>query len=173
MSKPIESTFPAYFKRYIDQVTEDDLKDAFTNQQADINNFYQSIPEEKTEQGYAPGKWTLKELLQHMIDTERIFNYRALAFARKESVSLPGFEENDYAANSNANARSWKSLCDELKAVRVSTEMLFDSFSDDAFHYAGMANNKATTVLAMGFITIGHFNHHKKVVEEKYLGKTV
>lgn len=173
MSKPIESTFPAYFKRYIDQVTEDDLKDAFTNQQDTINNFYQSIPEEKTNQGYAPGKWTLKELLQHVIDTERIFNYRALAFARKETASLPGFEEEDYATNSNANARSWKSLCDELKAVRTATEMMFDSFSDEAFHFSGMANNKPTTVLAMGFITIGHFNHHKKVVEEKYLEKTV
>jgi len=169
MSKPIESTFPAYFKRYVDQVTEDDLIDAFKNQQEAINNFYQSIPEEKTNKPYAPGKWTLKELLQHVIDTERIFCYRSLAFSRKETASLPGFDEDTYAANSNANVRSWKSLCDELVAVRRSTEMLFDSFTDEMFHSSGLANNNPMTVLAMGFTTIGHFNHHKKVVEERYL----
>ena len=169
MSKPIESTFPAYFKKYVDQVNEEDLKDAFKNQQDSISNFYQSIPEEKTNEPYAPGKWTLKELLQHVIDTERIFNYRSLAFARKETASLPGFEENEYAANSNANERSWQSLCDELKVVRKSTEMLFTSFSEEALQSSGLANNKSTTALAMGFITIGHFNHHRKIVEERYL----
>ena len=169
MSKPIESTFPAYFKQYIDQVKEDELALAFKNQQADINDFFDSIPEEKTTSGYAPGKWTLKELLQHIIDTERIFNYRSLAFARNETASLPGFDENDYAANSNANERSWKSLCEELKVVRKSTEILYNSFSDEALQSSGLANNKPTTVLALGFITLGHFNHHKKVVEEKYL----
>ena len=169
MSKPIESTFPAYFKKYIDQVDENILREAFTNQQSAINSFFDSIPEEKTNSGYAEGKWSLKELLQHIIDTERIFNYRSLAFARGETASLPGFEENDYAANSNANERSWKSLCEELKVVRRSTELLFNSFSDEALQSSGLANNNPTTVLAMGFITIGHFNHHRKVIEERYL----
>ena len=169
MSKPIESTFPAYFKKYIDQVDEDILKEAFKSQQETIDSFFDAIPEEKTNAGYAPGKWSLKELLQHVIDTERIFNYRSLAFARKETASLPGFEENDYAANSNANERSWKSLCEELKVIRKSTELLFNSFSDEALQSSGLANNKPTTVLAMGFITIGHLYHHKNIVEERYL----
>ena len=169
MSKPIESTFPAYFKKYIDQVDEDILKEAFKSQQETIDTFFDAIPEEKTNAGYAPGKWSLKELLQHVIDTERIFNYRSLAFARKETASLPGFEENDYAANSNANERSWKSLCEELKVIRKSTELLFNSFSDEALQSSGLANNKPTTVLAMGFITIGHLYHHKNIVEERYL----
>ena len=169
MSKPIESTFPAYFKKYIDQVDEDILKEAFKSQQETIDTFFDAIPEEKTNAGYGPGKWSLKELLQHVIDTERIFNYRSLAFARKETASLPGFEENDYAANSNANERSWKSLCEELKVIRKSTELLFNSFSDEALQSSGLANNKPTTVLAMGFITIGHLYHHKNIVEERYL----
>lgn len=169
MSRPVAGTYPAYFQNYINQVKEDELKEAFRNQRDAINDFYSSIPEEKTNTGYAEGKWSLKELLQHVIDAERIFNYRALAFARKEKASLPGFEENDYAANSNANSRSWKSLCDEMKAVRESTEMMYQSFSDEAMQSSGFANNNPMTVLAMGFISIGHFNHHKKIVEERYL----
>ncbi|MEP7165042.1 MAG: DinB family protein [Ferruginibacter sp.] len=169
MSKPIESTFPAYFKKYIDQVKEDELNEAFKNQQQFVDTYFDSIPEEKTNTGYAPGKWSLKELLQHVIDTERVFNYRALAFARKETASLPGFDENDYAANSNANERSWKSLCEEFKIVRRSTELMFRSFSDEALQSSGLANNNPMSVLAMGFTTIGHVIHHKKVIEERYL----
>lgn len=118
---------------------------------------------------YAPGKWTLKELLQHVIDAERIFNYRALAIARKETTSLPGFEENDYALNSNANERSWNNLIHELKAVRTSSIILFDSFNEEVFGYLGIANNNSITVNAIGFITVGHIYHHKKVIEDRYL----
>ena len=169
MSKPIEGTFPPYFKNYIDLVEQDNLEEALTNQRELINNFFIAIPDTKTNVPYAPGKWTLKELLQHMIDTERIFNYRALAFARKEKSSLPGFDENEYAANSNANNRKWKDLCEELIAVRNSTEILFNSFTDETLLLTGLANNKPVTVLALGFIIAGHILHHKKIVEERYL----
>lgn len=169
MPKPTQGTFPAPFENYVNQVKEDNLQEAFKKQQDIIDNFFYSIPEEKTNSGYAEGKWTLKELLQHMIDTERIFNYRALSFARKESASLPGFEENDYAANSNAACRSWKDLCDEMKALRISTNFLYKSFSAEMLNNAGLANNKPATVLAMGFITVGHITHHKKIIEERYL----
>jgi len=169
MPRPLPGTFPPYFQNYINQVKEDNLQDALKNQRDDIEHFYSSIPEEKTNSGYAEGKWSLKELLQHIIDTERIFNYRALAFARGEQASLPGFDENDYATNSNANERNWKDLCEELKVVRRSTEILFNSFSEKALQSSGLANNNPTSVMAMGFISVGHFNHHKKVVEERYL----
>jgi hypothetical protein len=169
MPKPIADTFPPYFKNYIDLVAEDNLRDVFRNQQAVVNNFFISIPEAKTIKPYTPGKWTLKELLQHLIDTERIFNYRALAFARKEKQSLPGFDENEYAVNSNANARKWKDLCEEFIIVRRSTEILFDSFSDDVLHLSGLANNKSMNVLALGYVIAGHIEHHKKIVEERYL----
>ena len=169
MPRPVPGTYPPYFENYISLVKEDELKGAFKNQQDMVSNYFETIPEEKTNSGYAEGKWSLKELLQHIIDTERIFNYRALAFARKETASLPGFDENLYAANSNANTRSWKSLCDELRAVRISTEILYDSFTEEALMNIGMANNKAMTVLAMGFTTIGHINHHKRIIEERYL----
>lgn len=169
MARPIKGTFPLYFERYTDQVKEDDLSAALKNQEDLVNKFFDSIPEEKTSTGYAAGKWSLKELLQHCIDAERIFCYRALAFARKEPASLPSFEENVYAENSKANDRTWKSLCEEMKAVRVTTKILFETFSDEMIQASGIANNNPTTVLAMGYITIGHLYHHKNVIEERYL----
>lgn len=169
MSKPSPTSYPGYFQQYIDQVPEQDLFSAFENQLPLIKGFLWGISEEKSTYAYAEGKWTLKELLQHIIDTERIFAYRALCFARKEAASLPGFEENDYAAASNANARTWQSLVDEFMVVRQSTTMLFKSFSEEALAASGTANNNPTNVAAIGFINLGHFYHHKKVMEERYL----
>lgn len=169
MTKPISGTYPPYFEKYISLVIEEDLSEAFHNQRELIERFFSAIPEEKTETGYTAGKWSLKELLQHIIDTERIFNYRALCFARKEKASLPGFEENDYAASSFAGKRSWKSLCDELIAVRRSTEILFESFTEEALSFSGIASNNSSTVLALGYIIVGHLYHHINIVKERYL----
>jgi hypothetical protein len=169
MPKPLPQTYFPYFKKYVDQVPEEDLSTAFSNQLSIIKDFLNSITEEKSTYAYEPGKWTLKELLQHMIDTERIFNYRALAIARKETVPLPGFDENLYADNSNANSRSWQTLVEEFLAVRRSTQFLYDSFTGEALEAAGIASNNPLTVNSLGFTTLGHFYHHKKVMEERYL----
>lgn len=170
MAKPIEGTFPPYFSLYIDKVKEDDVISALEAQDDLIQNYFASL-EEKADYAYAPGKWTLKEMLQHIIDTERIFNFRALCFARNEAQNIPGFEEDEYAANSHATNRTWQSLCEELKAVRKSTRFLFDSFSEEDFGHSGTANGKPVTVVALGFITVGHINHHVEVIKERYLGK--
>ena len=151
------------------RVPEEDLATAFSKQLSIIKDFLNAITEEKSTYAYAPGKWTLKELLQHITDTERIFNYRALAIARKETAPLPGFDENLYADNSNANSRTWQTLVDEFLVVRQSTQFLYDSFTDDMFASAGIASNNPLTVISLGFTTLGHFYHHKKVMEEKYL----
>jgi hypothetical protein len=169
MPKPSPETYFAYFKRYVDLVPEDDLATAFSNQLPVLKECLGAITEEKSKYAYDNGKWTLKEVLQHIIDTERIFNYRALAIARKETASLPGFDENTYAANSNANSRTWQNLVDECLAVRQSTQYLYDSFTDNAFESSGIASNNPLTVLSLGFTTLGHFYHHKKVIEERYL----
>ena len=168
MPKPNESDYPEFFRKYVDQVDEEDLTQAFHNQQKKIAAFLQSVSEEKAEYAYAPGKWTLKELLQHVIDAERIFCYRALCFARKETLSLPSFDENLYADNSNANVRTWQRLNMEILNVRRSTEDLFASFSDTVLQEKGIANNNTTSVLSLGFIMVGHLNHHIKVAEERY-----
>ncbi len=169
MPKPSPSTYLSYFKRYIDQVPEEDLVTAFKNQTAGLEKFLNNISEEKSNYAYAEGKWTIKELLQHITDTERIFNYRALCFARGETQGLPGFEENDYAANSYANNRQWADLVQEFLMVRKSTEMMYASFNEAVIDNAGKANNNPVTVSSLGFTTVGHYYHHKKVLEERYL----
>ncbi len=169
MSKPIPASYSAYFKRYIDQVAEDELPAAFENQLPAAKQFLSGISEEKSMYAYDTGKWTIKEVLQHIIDAERIFNYRALCFARKEASSLPGFDENLYADNSNASSRSWQELVDEFLSVRKSTEYLYKSFTEEMLDHPGISNNNPATARSFGFITLGHFNHHKKIVEERYL----
>jgi uncharacterized damage-inducible protein DinB len=172
MPKPTVGDYPEYFGRYINQVAEEDLSEAFKNQFSKIDKFLRSIDETKANYAYAEGKWTLKELLQHIIDTERIFNYRALCFARKETLSLPSFDENLYAQNSDANTRKWKNLSNEFINVRRSTEDLFNSFSDEMLGNKGTANNNTISVLSLGFIIIGHVTHHIKIAEERYLEKS-
>jgi hypothetical protein len=169
MSKPIEGNYPTYFSQYIFKVPEENLEEAFRNQQNIIAHFFNNIPEIKWEYAYAPGKWTLKEMLQHIIDTERIFAYRSLCIARKETQSLPGFNENDYAANSYANGRNWNSLVEELKMVRLTTEMLFNSFPAETLNQSGFSSNNPVTVNALGFISVGHIYHHIQVIKEKYI----
>jgi hypothetical protein len=169
MARPQSNDYPEYFGKYISQVPEDNLTEAFKLQFPKIEGLLRSIDEEKSNYAYAPGKWTLKELLQHIIDAERIFNYRALSFARKEKNNLPSFDENEFAANSNANARSWKSLSDEFINVRRSTSDLFNSFSEEMLQQKGTANNRVISVLSIGYTIIGHVYHHIKVVEEKYM----
>lgn len=169
MPRPTPGTFPPYFERYISLVPEDSLTDALHDQQPIISNFFSRITEEKSGYAYQEGKWTIKELLQHVIDTERIFNYRALAIARGEKQSLPGFEENEYATASEANNRSWNDLVEEFKAVRKATVFLINSFTNKMIESQGFANEKAVSVNALGFIIVGHVYHHVNIVELRYL----
>lgn len=169
MSRPIEGTYAVYFGRYIGLVPEAELLAAFDAQLPIIKDFLAGISEEKSTYAYAEGKWTIKEVLQHIIDCERIFNYRALCFARGETASLPGFEEDDYAANAAANNRSWADLVGEFLALRASTTWMYRSFSAAMLATSGIANNNPMTALATGFTTLGHFYHHKNVIEERYL----
>ncbi len=169
MLKPSPSTYNPYFKRYVDQVPEEDLMTAFKKQSAGMETFLNSISEEKSNYAYAEGKWTIKELLQHIIDTERIFNYRALCVARGERQSLPGFEEDDYAANSYANNRTWESLVKEFLSLRHSTQLMYETFNAAVLDNKGTSNNNPVTVVSLGFTTAGHYYHHQKVLEERYL----
>jgi uncharacterized damage-inducible protein DinB len=169
MSKIAPVSYPGYFQKYIDQVPEKDISAAFKNQQSLLQDFFNSIPADKRLYAYAEGKWTIQEMLQHIIDTERILCYRALCFARGEQANLPGFDENEYAAISEAHARNWDEMVKELVAVRTATEMLFAGFTPQMLERSGIANSNTMSVAALAFIIVGHFYHHKKVVEEQYL----
>lgn len=169
MPRPDLSRVPQFYHNYINQVNEDNLMQAFKNNSTAMLSFLKSIPVEKQHYRYADGKWSIKEVVQHIIDAERIFTYRALRFARKDKTSLPGFDENLFTENSKADNRNWDDLIDEFAAVRRATEILFASFDEEQLNAEGFSNNNSNYVLGIGFISVGHSNHHRNIIEERYL----
>ena len=163
------SRVPAFFHGYISKVPQTNLDEAFAYHQKALLSLLDSIPENKWDYRYAEGKWSIREIVQHVIDAERIFCYRALCFARGEKTELPGFDENNYAAASKADQRSSKSLKEELKSVQESSAMLFASFDEEQLNASGIANKHSNYVRGIGFIIVGHTLHHKSVLEERYL----
>ncbi len=135
----------------------------------DFIKFVQNIPMDKFDYRYAEGKWTIKDIIQHIIDTERIFGYRALRISRNDKTPLPGFEENDYAVNTNANGRSIQELLTEFSAVRASNLLLLKSLTDEQLARIGTASGHQISVRAIGFLMIGHLKHHKRIFQERYL----
>jgi hypothetical protein len=169
MSKPDLQKIPAYYHKYVQLVTEENLQKAFQKHTSDIVSLLETIEDEKWNYRYAEGKWSIKEVVQHLIDGERIFCYRALRFARKDETPLPGFEENDYAINSRADRRTKEDLLDELKVVQASSALLFQSFDEEALQNSGIANDTSVSVEGLGYIIIGHTIHHKRILLERYL----
>ena len=169
MPRPDLSRVPEFYHNYISHVKEDELMQAFSNNTALILDFLQKIPEQKREYRYAENKWTVKEVIQHIIDAERIFIYRALRFARKDMTPLPGFDEKQYAETAKAGKRNWDDLIEEFKAVRKSSELLFASFDEEQLDASGIANEDSNYVLGFGYITVGHSLHHMNVIKERYL----
>lgn len=158
-----------WYHGYIKMVQEDNLSAAFSNKDNNLIAFLDSIPESKLDYRYAEGKWTIKEVLQHIIDAERVFAYRALRFARKDQTPLPGFDENLFAENSKASTRKWNDLMEEFKCVRRSSEMFFNSLDEDQLEANGISSNTPIYVRALGYIIIGHPLHHQKILKERYL----
>ena len=169
MPRPDLTRVPEYYHQYINQTKGNDLMKTMRKQTGSFLQFLKKIPKDKRNYRYAEDKWTLKEVLQHIMDAERVFAYRALCFARKDTTPLPSFDENNYADNSKAEKRKWKDLVSEFEAVRQSTEILFDSFDDEQLEADGTASGKSNYVLAIGYIIAGHANHHIKVIKERYL----
>lgn len=169
MARPDLSRVPEFYHNYISLVKEDEIMAAFTSGTGTMIQFLENIPANKTGYRYAENKWSIKEVLQHIIDGERVFSYRALRFARKDPTPLPGFEENEYALNSKSDKRKWNELLEEFKAVRKSSELLFASFDEEQLDAEGMSNDTSNYVLGMGYIIAGHGLHHMKVIKERYL----
>lgn len=169
MPKPLPEDYPSFFEGYISQVETENIKESLTQISHPLTYFFFNLPEEKADYAYALQKWTLKDVLQHIIDTERIMQYRLLRIARNDSTPLPGFDENEYAQNANASSRTFVSLKEELKALRKSTDLLIGSLSNEQLSYTGTASDKKITANAIAYILFGHLLHHKKVIEERYL----
>ncbi len=164
-------TIPHFYKNYIKQIEETDLLQALRISGHRMVEVVHSIPVAMQDYRYAEGKWTVRELLCHIIDAERIFTYRALRFARNDKTSLEGFEENDYAPQANAHHRSLSSIADEMARLRASTIDLFQSFSPEMIMRKGVANKNEISVMALGFIIAGHETHHRKVLVERYFAE--
>jgi len=162
--------FAGFYANYINQVSSEyTLTEELEISVHRFIKFVQNIPMDKFDYRYAEGKWTIKDIILHLIDAERIFAYRALRFARNDKTELPGFEENDYVTEANASKRSIQDLLSELAVVRQATLSLFKSLSEEELMRKGIASKNTISVRALGFVIIGHQNHHQRVFEERYL----
>lgn len=167
--RPGKNDYYPYLENYISKVKEDTALAALDLSLARSLEVLQAIPTNKWNFAYAPGKWTVKELLVHTIDTERVFAYRAMAFARGESQVLPSFDENTYAENSEANTRTPEAILEEFKSVRLASISLFRGFSEQMLQKRGALPAGSITVNALGFAICGHLVHHLEVLKERYL----
>ena len=160
---------PTFYQTYVRHVQNYSITEAFEHSMRSYDQIVNSIPEENGAFRYAPGKWTIKELLVHVLDAERIFAYRALRFARNDKTMLPGFDENIYVPYSGAAERSITDIARSMHILRESTRDLFGSFTPEMLARRGSANNTEISVEALGYVVSGHQLHHCSVLRERYL----
>ena len=160
--------FNAYYANYIKLVGEIGIPAALNESAAQLTDYLTNVDESRMDYAYAPGKWTIAQSLQHVIDTERIFSYRALCIARGDKTPLPGFEQNDYADIANLSERRFRDMIEEFRLVRKSTIALFSSFTKEDLLRTGTMSGGAASVRALGFIISGHVYHHAKLYRERY-----
>ena len=169
IGRPIPDETGAYYFSYINQVSGDDPLQTIQSQLDDCRQFFSTISEEKSLHRYAPGKWSIREVLNHITDTERAFVFRALWFARGFDSPLPDYDQNIASAAADADAIPWSAHVEEFKRVRLSTISFFRNLPANAWMRRGIASNNPFTVRALGFIIPGHVSHHIKIIEGKYL----
>lgn len=167
--KPNPEDYAAYYGKYIELVEDKNVVYILEEQIDEIKELLKNISEDKSKHRYAEGKWSIREVVGHIIDTERVFAYRALCIARGDEKSLPGFDQDAYAINSNHDNIKLERLEEEFFAVRLSNILLLESFADEMWERTGTANNNKISVKAAAFIIAGHFKHHLNVLKEKYL----
>lgn len=168
MFKQQINLLPEYFDRYISCVPDIDLTDALSIYGYEMINAEKRTLSQIGHNVYAPGKWTIRDILQHLIDTERIFSYRALRIARYDQTPLAGFDENEYVKNAHASGRKLNDLIEEFDIVRQSTTLLYKSFNEEDLIREGYIFKSNISVLALGFTIAGHVMHHMNVIKERY-----
>jgi len=169
MHKPTPNEYPSYYNRYISLVPDDDILICLDRQKQEMSEFLNGIGEEAANYRYTPEKWSIKEVVGHIIDVERIFIYRALRFARNDKTPLPEFDQDDYVIQAEFDKRTLIDLADEFRMVRESSYSLFTSFDPDVFAREGTASGFKFTVRAVPFIVAGHELHHRQVIKTKYM----
>ena len=166
-----ENEYHPYYKSYIDPLASSgkSIVEVLRETQNETNAVLSNLPEDKENYRYAEGKWTIKELLQHIIDAERVFNYRALRFSRNDQTPLQGFDQDDFNDTANANDRDFQELLYEFYTLRVSTIAMYQGFSEEMLKRIGTASDNQMSVRALGYLTAGHLKHHIRVFQERYL----
>lgn len=168
-ARPAQDEHAPYYEKYTSLVPDGNIVEILKSQIATTLALLRNLDEEKANFRYAPDKWSIKEVLGHLIDAERIFTYRALRIARNDQTPLPGFEQDGYVPAGNFDARSLSDLLDEFACVRRASLYLFGNLSDEAWSRLGTASDNPVSVRALAYITAGHELHHLNIVRERYL----
>ena len=172
INRPAISEYPEFYATYIQKVNGDDLIRSLQEGEKELIQLLGSIAPSKFSFRYAPGKWSIQEIISHIIDAERVFSYRALRFSRNDATALPGFDENSWVPESNASNRIMQDIISEYSYVRLATISLFKSFTSEMTLRSGLANGKRISVRALGYAIAGHELHHAMVIRERYLAET-
>jgi len=170
--RPQAGEYGSSFQEYIDLAPEEDVVAALEAQSEETAALLGGLSEEQASQRYAPDKWSIKQIVGHVTDGERIFAYRALSIARGETTPLPGFDQDPYVANSGADDRSISDLAAELATVRRANVMMFRALSEEAWRRIGTASDHPISVRAIAFGILGHERHHVRILRERYLAST-
>ncbi|HEV2480523.1 MAG TPA: DinB family protein [Puia sp.] len=167
---PRSEIIPAdFYQSYIDLIKDNDFREAIRKNTKQFRRVMESIPRKKYDYSYAEGKWSIRQMLQHIIDAERVFAYRALRLSRMDPTPLPGWDEKAWAQHDGATERRWKDLLEEFGAVRKATQYLFDSLSDEQLRFVGTVRERQLNAFTIGFVLPGHVAHHMRILEERYL----
>ncbi len=171
MYYPMSNEYSPYYEGYIKAVGNQDIIRKLKNQQNEIDDFLAEIPEEKYEYAYAEGKWTVKQLIGHLIDTERVMAYRAMRIARNDQTALPGFDQDLYVENLDLSKRTYMDLVDEFLLMRQANLYFYKSLSESDFRKKGTASDNTISVGALLYIIAGHVEHHFNILKQRYLNK--
>jgi hypothetical protein len=164
------SEYHSFYSRYLSLVLEEtELISGFETNTNTILEFFESIPKEKLQYRYAKDKWNIKEVFQHVIDTERVFQFRCFHIARHDKTPLPGFDQNNYIEPAKTNSKTFKALVEEFKVVRKSFIVLLKSLTTEDLNQIGIANEADMSARAIAFINLGHWQHHINIIDERYL----
>ncbi|MDQ6786682.1 MAG: DinB family protein [Acidobacteriota bacterium] len=169
ISRPRADEFDSYYERYVSLVADGDIVSALKNQIAETSTLLNKISAEKADFSYAPEKWSVKELVGHVIDTERIFAYRALRIARGDQTPIEGYEQDDYIKNAEFAKCNLTDLAEEFALIRRANVLMFQNLSEIAWHRRGTANDKEISVRALAYIAAGHEIYHVNILKERYL----
>ena len=172
MSRPQPAEYDPYYQKYVSLVPEEDIIPALESQIDELSGLFEDVPEEKGTFAYADGKWTVKEVLSHLIDGERMFAYRVFRIARGDRTPIEGFEQDGYIENSHANRRPIAELIEEFTLLREANLIFFQNLEDDDWKRVGIANNVEISVRSLAWIMAGHIRHHTTILQDRYFAKS-